>query len=48
MTYEEIRRTLEKQLQLLSKRSCEDDVSTDELSVLTASMVEAAKFLCAP
>jgi len=35
-----IRKTLEKQLQLLSERSREDDVSISDLCVLTHSMAE--------
>lgn len=45
MSTTEIRETLEKQLQLLSKRSHEENLSPCDLAALAGEMVAIAKFL---
>lgn len=45
MNFADARETLEEQLQLLSKRSKDENLSASDLSLLTGEMVDIAKVL---
>jgi hypothetical protein len=48
MSNEEIKKMLEEQLQLLSKRSKETNKNSAELKILTEAMIELTKLLILP
>lgn len=48
MSSAEIKETLEKQLQLLSERSCEKNCETSELISLSDAMVSISRLLLDP